>query len=67
VLIYTAFVLLCFFSVYVPDRAIDHPPLSLAEVKNEISTLATPLLLHGVLRGDIVMSILVSKGDILNK
>ena len=65
-LIYTAFVLLCFFYVYVPDRGVDHPPLSVAEVKNEICTPTPPLWLHGVLRGDIVISILVSKGDILN-
>jgi hypothetical protein len=67
VLICTAFVLLCFFYVYVPDRGVEHPPLSLAEVKNEICTPASPLWLHGVLRGDIVISILVCKGDILYK
>jgi len=40
VLIYTAFLLLCFFYVYIQDRGIDHPPLSLAEVENEICTPA---------------------------
>jgi len=67
VLICTAFVLLCFFYVYVPDRGIDLTPLPLAKVTNEICTPAPPLWLHGVLRRDIVMSILVSRGDILNK
>jgi hypothetical protein len=67
VLIYTAFILLCFFYVYVPNRGVDHPPLFLAEVKIAICTPAPPLWLHGVLRGDIVMSTLVSKSDLLNK
>jgi len=66
-LISTAFVLLCFFYVLVLNRGVDHSPLSVAEVKNEICTPTPPLWLHGVLPGDIVMSILVSKGDIFNK
>jgi len=53
--------------MYVPDRGVVHPPISVAEVKNEICTPTPPLWLHGVLRGGIVMSVLVSKGDILNK
>ena len=62
-LIYTVFVLLCFFSVYVADREVVHPPISVAEAKSEICTLTPLLLLHGVLRVDIVMSVLVNKGN----
>jgi hypothetical protein len=63
---YSLFILHSFYYVSfmcVTVRGVDHLPLSAAEVKNGC-TPASPLCLRGVLRRDLVMSVLVSKGDI---